>query len=138
MTGKEFLDYLKKLPEESAVAIIDDMNKTANDMTDKIIKYESIPAKTLVSQPSELLPYPFCGQVELQVLNFLADKLKNDNEYYQKIKVILRKIIQETMTHYVTQISQKKYLSNIDFHHLPNSCAMHILNDFKDKSQKYL
>lgn len=72
------------------------------------------------------------------VINFLADKLKNDSEYYQKIKVILRKIIQETMTHYVTQISQKKYLSNIDFHHLPNSCATHILNDFKSDSQKYL
>lgn len=36
MNGKDFLDYLKKLPEDRAISIIDDMNKTANDLADRL------------------------------------------------------------------------------------------------------
>ena len=60
MNGKEFLDYLKKLPEERAIAIIDGMNKTANEMADKIIKYESVPAEPLIRR-GRSLPDVACG-----------------------------------------------------------------------------
>ncbi len=47
MESKDFLDYLKKIPEERAIAIIDDMNLQADRMAD-IINNKSNRAETVV------------------------------------------------------------------------------------------
>ena len=40
MTSKEFLDYLKRIPEKQAIAILDNTNNAVDKMSDKINELE--------------------------------------------------------------------------------------------------